>query len=798
MLDFTKRHIFEGSMGTMLQGKGLAAGEVPEEWNITNRQVVLEIHKAYKDAGANIAKTNTFGANRLKLAESAYSVRDLVAAGVEIAKEANNLVALSVGPTGKLLAPLGDLDFEEAIGIFSETMEAGVRSGADIILIETFSDVYEIKAAMLAAKEYGLPVFVTFTVDENGRLLTGADVLTALCLIEGLGAAALGFNCGLGPTQMKKFLPELYKYSSTPLILNPNAGMPELVNGNTVFKVGPSEFADKLKKCVDGVFVVGGCCGTTPNHIGELVKSCCEVPYIPPKYKEYTAVSSYSKTVMFGGKTVIIGERLNPTGKPRLKMALKENDMGYVFNEGISQTECGADILDVNVGMPGIDEKTKLPQVVKELQTVTDAPLQIDTSDPQAAENALRLYRGKPLLNSVSGKEENLTKILPLVKKYGAVVVALTLDDRGIPATAEERLEVAKKIFERAKEYGIPKKNIIIDPLALTISTGGKNADVTLKTLELLKGHHTVLGVSNVSFGLPQRQEVNRTFFALAMNRGLSAAIIDPKSQVMMDAFYAYNALSGFDVNAESYIGRFGINHQSGRKSPPAEHPVPETGGEYKAKPVKTRELHDAVIRGLKDQAGLSTRELLKTTEPMEIINTHLIPALKEVGENYEKQAIYLPQLLMSAEAAKSAFESIKHHMSKTGSSHKKRGKVILATVKGDVHDIGKNIVKALLENFNFDVVDLGKNVEPGLVAKTAKEQEINIVGLSALMTTTLAAMEETIRLVRESVPSCKIMVGGAVLTEEFAENIGADYFAKDAMSGVKYAESLVNRKRGV
>ena len=779
MLDFTKRYFFEGSMGTMLQTKGLAPGEIPEAWNITNRQVVLDIHKAYRQAGCNIAKTNTFGANRLKLAESAYSVQEVVTAGVKIAKEANSLVALSVGPTGKLLAPLGDLDFEEAIDIFSETIKAGANAGAHIILIETMGDLYEIKAAMLVANETGLPVFVTFTLDENGRLLTGADVLTAVCLIEGLGASALGFNCGLGPVQMQGFLPKLIKYSSTPLILNPNAGMPELVNGETVFKVGAAEFAKELSKSLDGVFIAGGCCGTTSGHMEAFIGLCKKSPFTPPSYKNYTAVTSYSKTVIFGTKTVIIGERLNPTGKPRLKLALKENDMGYIYNEGISQIECGASILDVNVGMPGLDEKTKLPEVVRGLQSVTDAPLQIDTSDPEAAKNALRLYNGKPLLNSVCGKEENLKKILPLVKKYGAVVVALTLNDEGIPETAEKRLDEANKIIERAAEYGIPSKNIIIDPLALTVSTGGKNAEVTLKTLEMIKnlGQHTILGVSNVSFGLPNRQEANRTFFALAMSRGLSAAIIDPKSHAMMDTYFAYNTLTGADINALSYVARFGHT-----------------------KTAKTEEkgitLKEAVVKGLKEEAAKLASELLKKAEPMEVINAHLIPALNEAGEKYEKLEIFLPQLLMGAEAAKSAFESIKLHMSKKGTSHKKRGKVILATVLGDVHDIGKNIVKVLLENFNFEVVDLGKNVEPALVAKTAKEQNIHIVGLSALMTTTLSAMEETIRLVRKSVPECKIMVGGAVLTEEFAALIGADYFAKDALSGVRYAEALGNLQK--
>ena len=784
MIDLSKRLIFEGSMGTMLQAKGLKTGALPESWNITNPQAVRGIHDAYKSAGCDIAKTNTFGANWLKLAGSGYSVHDLVAAGVSIAKEAmsGGYAALSVGPTGKLLAPFGDLDFEDAVSCFAETIKAGAKAGADIILIETMNDTYEIKAAMLAAKENcNLPVFVTFTIDENGRMLTGCGIMPAVCMIEALGASALGFNCGFGPVQMKQFLPELARCSGIPVIVNPNAGMPTLVNGNTVFKVEPEEFALEMAGISKYAQIIGGCCGTTPAHMEAMKEKCKNIPveHTTSNIKNCTIISSYSKSVVFGGGTVVIGERINPTGKPRMKKALAENDMDYLCNEGIVQVENGADILDVNVGAPGIDEKTALVKVVTSLQAVTNTPLQIDTTNPEAAEKALRLYNGRPLFNSVCGKEESLSKILPLAKKYGAAVVALTLDDAGIPETAEGRFEIAEKIVKRAEEYGLHKKNIIIDPLALTISTGSENAETTLRTVEMVKnklGLHTVLGISNVSFGLPNREAVNQAFFTLAMNRGLSAGIINPNDKLMMDALFTYKALSGQDKNALNYVKRFGNSKEAKiqQKTP-------------------VLSLKEAIMKGMGNEAGSITDSLLTQISPMDIINTHLIPALDETGISFEKQIIFLPQLLMSAEAAKSAFESIKTYMAKHGSPQKKRGKVILATVKGDIHDIGKNIVKVLLENYNFEVIDLGKNVEPKQVVDHVLTGNASLVGLSALMTTTMPAMEETINLIKKAVPNCRIMVGGAVLTEDYAKHIGADFFAKDAMSGVRYAESVFN-----
>ena len=856
MKDFIKRLgkerlIFDGGMGTLLQDKGIAPGELPELWNITKREAIFDIHKSYIASGCHVLKANTFGANRLKLSDSGYSVKQTVSTGVAIAKDAAGsdcFVALDIGPTGKLLAPFGDLEFEVAVDIYAEIITAGASAGADLVLIETMSDTYEIKAAMLAAKENcNLPVLVTFTPDERGRLLTGGDVLTAICLIEGLGADALGVNCGLGPTQMHALIPELLKCASIPIIVNPNAGMPELINGKTIFRVTPEEFAREMADIASYVQGIGGCCGTTPAHISEMVRACGNITFKPNTAKNYTAVSSYRKSVVFKAGTVIIGERINPTGKPRMKQALRENDMDYLYKEGIDQIENGADILDVNVGMPGIDEKTILAQVVLGLQSVAEAPLQIDTADATAAERALRLYNGKPLLNSVNGKKESLKVILPLVKKYGAVVVGLTLDEDGIPETVSGRVKIAEKIIAAAESYGIPKKNIIVDALTMTISTSKDNAQITLETLEYIRkklGIHTVLGVSNVSFGLPERERINAGFFTLAMSRGLSAGIVNPMSAAMMDAFYTFKALSGEDSNCGAYINRFSIQERradeietklgiqtgnTGTKQglstgnteiktdilperisdikPDVKSDVesdvksdvkPDTKSEENEVKNKldTEEinLYDAVVRGLREQAGRAASAMAANIPPMEIINGYLISALNKVGKDFENGLMFLPQLLMSAEAAKVAFEAVKLSMLNQGEIQEKRGKIVLATVKDDVHDIGKNIIKVLLENYNFQVIDLGKNVEPEKIVETVRKEQARLVGLSALMTTTVVNMEKTIRLLREAVPDCSIMVGGAVLTKEYADDIGADFYSKDAMGGIWFAEKLFSK----
>jgi len=781
-----ERLIFDGAMGTMLQANGLKAGELPELWNITNNETILDIHERYVKAGCQILKTNTFGANRHKLSDTGFSVEQVIASGVMTAKKAaegNDVyVALDIGPTGKLLSPFGDLHFEDAVSIFAQMIKAGTSAnaagaGADLILIETMSDTYEIKAALLAARENSsLPVMVTFTPDSSGRLLTGADILTAVTLIEGLGADALGIGCGLGPEHIKPLLADIIKYSSIPVIINPNAGIPQEKNGITEYHITPEKFAEEMVKSASCAHIIGGCCGTTPEHIKAMAEAYRGIPFTPVSQKNHTVVSSWGKTVIFGEKTVIIGERINPTGKPRMKRALHENDMDFICREGLAQTEYGAEILDVNTGLPDIDETEMLPKAITELQSVTDAVLQIDTTNTKAAERALRLYNGIPLFNSVSGKKESLDSILPLVKKYGAVTVALALDDNGIPQTANGRIEIAQKIIAAAAACGIPRKNIIVDTLTMTASTDGDNAKITLKALEHIKfkmGVHTILGISNISFGLPERQKINTVFLSLAMRSGLSAGIINPMDAAMMDAYSAYNALNGTDTNCGEYIRRFS-----------KQMPEQKTSAE-------NLNLYDSIIYGLREQAGKAANEMLAETRPFDIINKHLIPSLDKIGNDYKNETIFLPQLLMSAEAAKSAFEAIKLFMEKKGKRHEKRGKIALLTVKGDVHDIGKNIVKILLENYNFEVIDLGKNVEPSVVVETVLKENIRLVGMSALMTTTVVYMEETIRLLKKKIPECRIMTGGAVLTQEYADKIGSDFYAKDALSGVSYSCEL-------
>lgn len=776
-----ERLFFDGAMGTMLQKNGLSAGEIPETWNITHRDTVYAIHKAYADAGCNIIKSNTFGANALKFKGTDYTVEEIVTSAIDIAKTAvsgkdKTFVALDLGPTGKLLKPYGELPFETAYELYKQQVVAGKKAGADLVLIETMGDTYEIKAAVLAAKENcDLPIVVTMIFDESGKLLTGSDIKTAVFMLEGLGVDAIGFNCGLGPRQMLSLLPELLKYSSTPLAVNPNAGLPECVNGVTFFNVTPEEFANDLKELAEmGVSLLGGCCGTTPEHLKEAVKLCKDIPVLPVKQKSITAVTSYSKTAVIGERPIIIGERINPTGKKKLKAALVSGDSGYIFSEALSQVECGADVLDVNVGLPEIDEPKVMCDTVKGIQGITNLPLQIDTSDPAAMEQALRIYNGKPLINSVNGKKESMEKIFPLAKKYGGVVVCLTLDEGGIPESAEGRIKIAEKIINTAKEYGIDKKDLIIDTLAMTVSTGAENAKRTLQALSYVRntlGVNTVLGVSNISFGLPKRDNINAAFFTLAMGSGLSAGIINPKSDSMMNAFYSYCALNGYDENFETYISKTSDSAPT-------------------AKNDKT-DLKTAVINGLSKAAGENARELLKTEQPLDIINLYLIPALDIVGKGFEDGTIFLPQLLMSADAAKAAFDEIKASIPAEANGSEKKNKVVIATVKGDIHDIGKNIVKVLLENYGFDVIDLGKDVDPEIIVDTAIKEKVKLVGLSALMTTTVVNMEETIRLLRKRYPECKVMVGGAVMTQDYADRIGADSYAKDAMGAVRYAERL-------
>lgn len=787
--------LLDGGMGTLLQAKGLRAGEHPERWNITRPEVIRDIHKSYFDAGSNVVCTNTFGANCLKF--SADELEEIVAKAVENAKNARALsisekekfVALDIGPSGKLLRPLGDLDFEDAVEVFAKTVRLGVKYGVDLILIETMNDSLETKAALLAAKENStLPVIVTNAYGEDGKLMTGASPAAMVALLEGMGADAIGANCSLGPRQLRGVAVELLKNASVPVVLKPNAGLPRVENGKTVFDITPDEFAEEVADLFKtGLRTAGGCCGTTPEYIEKLNEKIGGLSPLPLKDKGLTVVSSYTHAVEFGKSPVLIGERINPTGKKRFKQALLDKDIDYILTEGVNQQEKGVHILDVNVGLPGIDEKEMLSTAVFELQTVTDLPLQIDTADTAAMEAALRRYNGKAMINSVNGKKESMEAVFPLVKKYGGVVVALTLDERGIPDTAEERFEIAKKILKVADDYGIDKKDIIFDTLAMTVSADKNAARVTLNALRRIKeelGCHTSLGVSNVSFGLPVRDAVNGVFFAMALENGLSAAIMNPYSADMMKTYYAFRALSGLDENCAEYI--------SAAESFNIATAVPQTVKDKSTEEFSS-ELQRAIIKGFKERAGEVTRELIKSTEPLDIVNNEVIPALNIVGEGFEKNKIYLPQLLMSAEAAKSAFEVIKVGLG--GKKTETKGDFIIATVKGDVHDIGKNIVKLLLENYGFRVTDLGKDVPPEKIVEKTIELGAPLVGLSALMTTTVPAMEETIRLLREKAPFCKIVVGGAVLTKEYADKIGADRYAKDALDTVRYAEEVISEK---
>lgn len=781
---------FDGGMGTLLQERGLQPGELPETWNLLHAEEIREIHRKYIEAGSDIVLTNTFGANALKFHDDAYSLEEIVNAAVghvkAAAEQAGNgrriYTALDIGPTGKLLKPMGDLDFETAYEAYKEVMIYGEKAGADLIHIETMSDTYELKAAVLAAKENtSLPVFATTIFDERGKLLTGADVPSVVALLEGLRVDAFGINCGMGPEQMIPILEQITKYSSLPVIVKPNAGLPKQKNGQTYYDVSPEEFAEVMKKIVEmGAVVIGGCCGTTPDHIKAMADACRMIPIKPVEKKNFTMVSSYGQSVFLGTGSKIIGERINPTGKKRFKQALKEHDLDYILREGITQQDNGAHILDVNVGLPDIDEPALMKEVVQELQSVTSLPLQIDTVDVEAMEGALRIYNGKAMVNSVSGKQESMDKVFPLIQKYGGVVIGLALDENGIPADAEGRVQVAKKIIAEAAKYGIEKKDIVIDALAMTISSEPEGAKITLETLRRIRdevGVCTVLGVSNISFGLPSRPIVNSIFYTMAMQNGLSVGIINPGSEDMMKAWYAFHALMALDSNCEKYIARYAQQ--------PGTTPVQAAGGKH------TMTLQSAIERGLKEEASSITAELAEQKDALDIINEELIPALNNVGEGFEKGTVFLPQLLMSAESAKSAFAVLKERMDQSGEVQEKKGKVILATVKGDIHDIGKNIVKVLLENYSFDVIDLGKDVPPEKVVETVLEQDVHLVGLSALMTTTVVSMEETIRQLREKAPDCLVMVGGAVLNQEYADMIGADFYGKDAMQSVHYAQKV-------
>ncbi len=800
----------DGGMGTLLQSAGLPAGEYPERWNITHPDIISGIHKDYFDAGSNIVNTNTFGANILKF--SGTELDEIVCAAVRNAKEAREksasphkkFVALDIGPTGRLLKPYGDFDFEEAVNTFAETIKLGVKYGVDLIFIETMNDSYETKAALLAAKENSsLPVFVSNAYSDDGKLMTGAEPAAMVALLEGMGADAIGVNCSLGPKALAPVVAEYLKYASVPVLFKPNAGLPQINNGKTVYDVKADEFAEDVAGLIkNGVRIAGGCCGTTPAYIAKLTALTKMERPLAVKPKNITFISSYTHAVIFGEAPVLIGERINPTGKKRFKQALAENDIAYILNEGIRQQEMGVHILDVNVGLPEIDEAEMLTNTVCELQTVTNLPLQIDTADTEAMERALRRYNGKAMINSVNGKEESMRSIFPLVKKYGGLVVALTLDERGIPETAEERVKIAEKILETASKYGIEKKNIIFDTLAMTISASKNAAVTTLAALSEIRqklGCLTSLGVSNISFGLPERNAVNSTFFAMALENGLSAAIMNPESQDMMKVYYAYRALRGLDDNCKEYIGFAEKYAERKEKLAQAATETASKSNAYNKETAvksadegRSSDLQKAIIKGLKVSAADITARLIEGGyPPLEIVQNEIIPALNIVGEGFEKNTVYLPQLLVSAEAAGQAFEKIKEAMTVSSSGAAPKCSVVIATVKGDIHDIGKNIVKLLLENYGFAVTDLGRDVAPERIADEVCRLHAPLACLSALMTTTVPAMEETIKLLHRRTPWCRVAVGGAVLTQEYADMIDADKYCKDAMETVRYAEKI-------
>jgi len=804
---------FDGAMGTQLQEAGLKPGDIPELWNVTRPETVQGIHKKYLAVGSDIIITNTFGCNALKLNGTGFSVGQIAAQAVENAQTATTdytavkqrFIALDIGPTGRLLKPFGDLDFEQAIALFSETVIAGAKAGADLIIIETMSDAYELKSAVLAAKENSnLPVIASVTLDKNGKMLTGGGTDVVIALLEGLGVDAIGFNCGLGPEQLAPYITHALEICSIPILLMPNAGLPTYADGATKYDVDPQMFASSMRRNAEkGIWLLGGCCGTTPAHIEALVKECTGL--VPPAItkKNITSATSYSKTVAFGSKPIIIGERINPTGKSQLKKALLNEDYDFAVQEGIEQIEQGATALDVNVGMPGIDETATLKTLVEQLQEVTSAPLQIDTAAPGAMAHAMRIYNGKPIINSVNGKTESMDAIFPLVKHYGGVIVALTLDEKGIPETAQGRIDIAKKILDHAKQHGIGKEAFLFDPLTMAVSAGQDSARVTLESVRRLKnelGVKTSLGVSNVSFGLPCRDVLNATFLSLALEAGLDAAILNPGISAMHQAIEAHangkpspdneatDALLGKDVQFKRYIEIHG-------KQQPEETTTEKTD----------MTLGEAVLKGLKQEAANCAERSLELYEPLEVIERELIPALNAAGQRFEHGTMYLPQLLICAEAAKSAFTVIRTAIASNESADGKFadgdsndgsiGTVVVATVEGDIHDIGKNIVRAMLENYRFRVVDLGKDVPAQKVVDAVQKHKARLAGLSALMTTTVVSMEKTIKALHEVAPDCKIMCGGAVLTKEYATRIGADFYAKDAMASVRYAQQVIDTR---
>ncbi len=771
--------LFDGAMGTMLQKAGLKTGELPETYNITHPEILTKIHREYVEAGCDVITTNTFQANELKLVDCEYSVEEIIEAAVKLAKDAGpKYVALDIGPLGQLMEPMGTISFEEAYEVFKRQVVAGAKAGADIIMIETISDIYEAKAAVLAVKENcDLPVFCTLTYQEDGRTFVGTDPITGTVVLDGLGVDAHGVNCSLGPKELKPIVDEILKYAKAPVMIQPNAGLPQIRDGETVYDISPEEFTEFLQLIAEGGAVVfGGCCGTTPEFIRHIRAMLDKMEPVKTNPRIMTAATSGSKTVIFDNVTTVIGEKINPTGKKKLKEALRSNNMDYIIGEAIDQTSAGADMLDINVGLPELNEPEMIQKVIKEVQGVVNLPLQVDSSNIDAIEAGVRIYNGKPMINSVNGKKDAMAKIFPIVKKYGALILGLALDDDGIPETAEGRLEVARKIVETAESYGIPREDVLIDCLVLTASAQQEQVKETLKAIRLVKqelGVKTVLGVSNVSFGLPNRELINSNFLAASFGAGLDAPIINPMSKPMMDTVHSFRVINNQDRDSEYFIANY-----SNADISKGDDTVSDAD----------RTLKDIIIQGRKEESAPKTIEMLKTVTPMEVVNEHFIPALDIVGDRFETGAIFLPQLIQSAEAVKKAFVIIKDHLDKSGEKEEAKGTIVLATVQGDIHDIGKNIVSMLLENYGFNVIDLGKDVPIQTVVDAVKDNEATLVGLSALMTTTVTTMAATIKALRDQKVDCKVMVGGAVLNEEYTEMVGADFYSKDAREGVKIA----------
>lgn len=805
IVDLLKKGVafLDGAMGTQLQLKGLQPGEVPELWNLTRPRDVQDIHASYFAAGSDIVYSNTFGASPAKYHGDA-PLKDVIAAAIATAKAAapaGKFVALDVGPTGRLLKPAGDFEFDAAYDSFAEQIRLGTEAGADLIAIETVNDTYELKAALLAARENSnLPVIATVSLSEDGKLLTGGDVDCVAALFDALKPDACGFNCGLGPDKLLPFVRRLASRVSIPIVVKANAGMPRVVDGQTCFDVGPADFAKDIAACVEaGAVLVGGCCGTTPEHIRAVTErlsgvaiqraTCDSRPAVP------TTISSYSRCVELPlDDSLVIGERINPTGKKKLKEAYKSGDTGYILREAIAQADAGAHILDVNAGVPGIDEPSVLRATVEAIQSVTDVPLQIDTSDPKALEAALRHYNGKAMINSVNAKQEVMDSVFPLVAKYGGVIVALTLDEAGIPAMAEGRVALAKRMIDEGAKYGLSKDDFVVDVLCLAVSADANSANVILESLRRVRyelGLRTVLGVSNISFGLPARPLLNATFYTLALEAGLTSAIVNPLSVEMMTAYKSWRALTGRDTSCNDWISSVAEGKVGGTATPA----VPSVQSDSQASRQSVNSLSpltSSIVHGLKQDAATIAGGLLSSGKaPVEVIDGEIVPALEIVGKGFETGKVFLPQLLMAAEAASSAFEVIRDVLAKSGTKTELKGPIVIATVKGDIHDIGKNIVRALLENYGFKVIDLGRDVAPETIVETALRENCKLVGLSALMTTTVPFMEETIKQLNEADPSIKTFVGGAVLTAEYAEQIHATWYAKDAMASVRIAEEF-------